>query len=86
MALKSVLDILDKQKLKYCILHGWQFLPDHLPSDLDIAVNLKDLDTLEKTLFRHKNGRLVQLLQHESSCFYFVIASGEEDAIQFTFM
>jgi len=84
MALKSILDILDKQKLKYCILHGWQFLPDHLPSDLDIAVNLKDLDTLEKTLFRHKNGRLVQLLQHESSCFYFVIASGEEDTIQFT--
>src|SRR5919109_24473 len=69
--------------IRYCILHGWQSLPDHLPSDLDIVVNPEDLRSLEEILLCYKDGEVCQLLQHESSGFYFVLSVREENKIRF---
>jgi len=59
---------------RYCILHGWQSLPEHLPSDLDIVVAPEDLPKLEQKLLWTDGARLVNLLRHESTCYYFVLA------------
>ena len=69
--------------IRYSILHGWQSLPERLPSDLDIAIAPEDLKKLERRLRDNGNGELVQLLQHETSCYYFVLAVGEENCIRF---
>ncbi|MEQ9619039.1 MAG: phosphotransferase [Deltaproteobacteria bacterium] len=68
---------------EYVILHGWQSLPDHHDSDLDIAINPQHLDILEESLFGFKSGKLVQMLQHESSCFYFVLAHKNGNGTEF---
>ena len=33
---------LDASNVRYCVLHSWEDLPDHLPSDLDLAVHPDD--------------------------------------------
>jgi thymidylate kinase len=70
-------------KLNYCILHGWQGLPEYLPSDLDIVVAPEDLSKLEKALLEANGARLVNLLQHESACYYFVLALQEDKKVRF---
>jgi thymidylate kinase len=67
----------------YCILHGWQGLPEYLPSDLDIVLAPKDLPKLEARLLNFPDTRLVNLLQHESTCYYFVLAFQEEGQLRF---
>lgn len=67
----------------YAILHSWQGLPDYLPSDLDIAVSPEELPKLEKALLETTGARLVQLLQHESTCCYFVLGIPNGKKIEF---
>ncbi len=67
--------------VKYCIVHGWQSLPEHLPSDLDIVISPQQLNALERSLA--SKGRIVQLLQHETSCFCFVLVTWEGDKVRF---
>jgi thymidylate kinase len=67
----------------YCILHGWQGLPEYLPSDLDIVLAPKDLPKLEARLLNFPDTCLVNLLQHESTCYYFVLAFQEEGQLRF---
>ncbi len=80
--LKELANDLSVSKIRYCILHGWQSLPENLFSDLDMVVRHADLRALERTLRNH-DGRLIQLLQHESSCFYFVLAIRQGSKIRF---
>ena len=70
--------------LRYAILHGWQGLPEHWPSDLDIAVTPEDLPRLESALLDANAALpLVNHLRHESTCDYFVLALQDENKIQF---
>src|SRR3990167_1052118 len=68
---------------EYAILHGWQSLPDRHDSDLDIAINPQHLYVLEESLVDFKSGKLVQMLQHESSCFYFIVAHKNGKGMKF---
>ncbi|MGI9533994.1 MAG: hypothetical protein ACR2NW_03515 [Thermodesulfobacteriota bacterium] len=68
---------------EYSVLHGWQNLPDKLDSDLDIVINPTHLNLLERSLLEGKEGKVVQLLQHESSCFYFVLAHKNGSGLEF---
>jgi len=70
-------------QLRYVILHGWDQMLDGLISDIDIALLPQDLSALERWLRNCAKGQLVQLLQHESSCFYFVLATVEDSKIRF---
>ena len=68
---------------KYAILHGWQGLPEYLPSDLDIIILPEELHKLERNLLEAKDAYLVNLLQHESTCFYFVLAVRNGEKVSF---
>ena len=69
--------------LRYCILHGWQGLPEHLPSDLDIVVVPEDLPKLEEHLLHVPKGRIVNLLQYCSTAYYFVLVIEDDRGICF---
>jgi thymidylate kinase len=75
--------VLAEERLSYCILHGWQPWPQASPSDVDIATTADDLGRLEETLRCGRCGRLVQLLQHEASGYYFVLAAPHGQAMRF---
>ena len=79
--LSSIQRVLNKSR--YCILHGWQGLPEHLSSDLDIVVVPEDLTRLEKVLLEAEEARLVNLLQHERTCYYFVLALWDGKGVLF---
>ena len=70
-------------KIEYALLHGWQGLPEHLPSDLDIALAPKDLAHLKQVLLSVKDAKLVNLLQHETTCYYFVLALQNGTRVRF---
>ncbi len=72
-----ILRPLDEHGIPYCVLHSWQELGGRPASDVDIAVRREHLAELESRLTSQPNVRCVQLLQHESSCFYFVLAVRE---------
>jgi len=68
-------ELTELNQLRYVILHGRDQLLTGLTSDIDMIVLPEDLLALESWMRNSPKGRLVQLLQHESSCFYFVLAS-----------
>jgi len=69
--------------IPYCVLHGWQWWPNDLSGDLDMAIAPQHLSALERSLQAQDEGRPVQLLQHEASGFYFVLACEGEQGIDF---
>ena len=71
-----------RKGVTYCILHGWQGLPEHLLSDLDIVVAPRDLPKLEKALLRVAGGRLVNLTLYKSTGYRFDLAK-EGNSIYF---
>ncbi len=71
------------QKIRYCCLTGWRHLPEQIPSDLDIIVPEEDLLMLVNTLFHSVDTKLINLLQHESTCYYFVLTFWRNGKPQF---
>lgn len=78
---RDVEKILDETE--YAVLHGWDSLPYSLRSDLDISVKPCHLGTLEESLSNYEGGRLVQMIQHEASCFFFILAVRNGKGIEF---
>jgi thymidylate kinase len=39
---RTLLRLLDESAIRYCVLHSWDQLPDHLSSDLDLAIHQDD--------------------------------------------
>lgn len=77
------LEILESAGVNYAVLHDWDELPDHLSSDLDIVLAPEDLPRLEEALLRAAGPRVVQVIQHEATSFYFVLAVEEEKGVRF---
>jgi thymidylate kinase len=75
--------LLGKCGLRYCVLHGWRSTPGNLESDVDLAVAANDLGRLEAVFRNAEGAQLVQLFQHETSCYYFVLAIRSGGTVQF---
>ncbi len=67
----------------YCVLHDWHNLPNHATSDIDIAISPDSLSKLTKVLVEESNVRLINLIQHESTCYYFVLAVRNGNHVRF---
>ena len=77
------MNTIEQVGVRYCILHGWQSLPDSLPSDLDILVAPQDLLALEKSLYAGSGAQFVQMLQYEASCYVFILAFKRNSEVSF---
>jgi thymidylate kinase len=69
--------------LIYCVLHGWQSLPESPPSDLDIAIAPNDLEKVEATFARTAYVRVMHLIQYEATGYCFVLATRQAGALCF---
>jgi len=69
---------LERAQIQYCILHGWTRLPEWRDGDLDVAIAPDQLGLLDSALEDVSDCRIVQLLQHETTGFFFVAWSRAE--------
>jgi len=81
--LKNLAHDLVRSDTRYCLLHGWQSLPEYLPSDLDLIVHPEDLSTLEGILRHDPESRIIQLIEYQASSFFFVLAILKGEKIRF---
>lgn len=72
-AAATLLSLLESSGGSYCILHGWRSLTT---SDLDIAIAPRDLGKLLRAVHRMEGTSVVQIVKHEATCNYFVLAIG----------
>lgn len=75
--LQLFFDFLGAQDINYCVVGDTKGVPDIILSDIDIVVSVNSLQQLSKLVrgFVDKEQlSLVQLLQHEQTAFYFVLA------------
>ncbi|PYX60243.1 MAG: hypothetical protein DMG76_03240 [Acidobacteria bacterium] len=78
--LLSFFTCLDRNHVRYCVLHSWDEIPQQLSSDLDIAVHPEDYQGLLFVfrLLKSKGYSLVQVINYyvESYCFRFLWFEG----------
>jgi len=73
--LLAVVTQLDRQGVRYCILHGYQHFDERINSDIDCIVDpAVPIEELVLTL-HSSDFRVVQHFQHESTCHYLVLYS-----------
>jgi thymidylate kinase len=75
---------LDARRLRYCVLHSFENLPEVLTSDLDIAVASGDFPRLSDVLIalEARGYRAVQCLNYAVGGYYFVFAWTEESSVR----
>ncbi|HOY70141.1 MAG TPA: hypothetical protein PKV03_02765 [Methylotenera sp.] len=69
---------LDNQNIPYVILSGYQGYPDQIDSDVDFMVSEADfakLPHLFKESKTHFGAPLIQVLQHETTACYYILAN-----------
>lgn len=77
---------LESHGIPYVILSGYQGYPDRIDSDIDFMVSEADFKRLP-ALFNETGivpgARLIQLLQHETSACYYVLAQQTSDRVAY---
>jgi len=72
--LVNLFNCLDRNEVRYCVLHSWEELPQKLSSDLDIAVHPEDARKLPLLFLslREKGYTAVQVFNYFVDAYYFV--------------
>jgi len=60
------------------VLHGHEGFPDNVPSDVDVVATERTLTKL-KRMVESRELNLIQILQHEASCYYWVFYDWDKD-------
>lgn len=80
--LSECLRTLESAGIETCILHGYHTYPDRIPSDVDFIVppeKLAKIPTLLKEAAARLGSQLVQVIQHEATCYFYILASPGAD-------
>jgi thymidylate kinase len=81
----TLFSVLEEENIGYCILAGYDTLPDNLQSDIDFMVSNEDfirLGALVTEVARRTQTQFVQSLNHEISACSFVIARVSEGNVE----
>ncbi len=82
-----LLEFLEKEKIPYVVVGDSRSFPTKIEGDLDIVVGSQSIEHISRILFRFSalcNVRMVQVLQHEQTAFYHVLAITEKNvSVQF---
>src|SRR5712691_4579234 len=75
---------LGARRLRYCVLHSFENLPEVLASDLDIAVASGEFPRLPGVLaaLESRGYRAVQCLNYAVGGYYFVFSWTEESSVR----
>jgi serine acetyltransferase/thymidylate kinase len=74
---QALFERMRESDVEFCVLGDTRRYPDEIPSDLDIAVAPQELARMPRLLSQFSQDlglRLVQLIRHERSACYFVLA------------
>jgi thymidylate kinase len=79
LLLAALFKALDLHGVRYCVLHGWQRLPEVSRGDVDLAVHPEDRRKLSSAFgaLASQEFRLVQCLNYAPGGYYFVFAWAE---------
>jgi thymidylate kinase len=86
---KQILDGLfesfERLDIPYCVLHGYETLPESAPSDVDIAIDPKQKEAIDAIIYRlaAETGSVVtQKLYYDiPHCYYYVICHASDNKI-----
>lgn len=72
--LRALFEALEKQHIRWCVLHSWEGLPDELESDLDMAIHPEDSGKFPRVLteLRRQGYVPAQCLEYDVGARYFV--------------
>jgi thymidylate kinase len=77
---RTLFRLLRESSIRYCVLHGWDELPDHLSSDLDLAIHPQDKPAIPSILesMRHNGYTPYQWKNYATKghSFYFYWTTG----------
>ena len=79
---RALFRFLDEETRGYCVVGITDGFPDHIESDIDIVVDQDDWTTFPEKLDRFceaQGVKLVQVLQHEQTAYYFVLSWFDPD-------
>ena len=75
--MQDIVRALENEASDFCILNGYQNYPDTIDSDIDaISENPRRIPHI---LSQHKVAKVVQLLQHETTAFYYVVYRASQE-------
>ena len=84
--LSALFNRLEESQLSWCVLHGYDRLPEEITSDVDclvapeaLSARLGQIKNIIQSLCTDTNAVLVQWIQHEATAHYFVFASKTEN-------
>lgn len=83
---RQMVDVFETADIPYCILAGYDGLPQSLDSDIDFMVLPEtngDLPGIMAEIASRCDARLIQHLQHETTASYFVLARLQDARITF---
>jgi hypothetical protein len=82
----AVIAQFNRAALPYCILSGYEEYPDRIPSDVDLMVRPADMPRVSTLLAQAADrcgARVLQVIQHETSACYFVLAKDDGRQVGF---
>lgn len=75
--LRAMFKRLNEKKIRYCVLHSYEQLPDFAPSDVDIAVDLDGMQNVEPIIYelaKDLGFKVIQKLYYDVPIsFYYVL-------------
>ena len=77
VVVKNLFSFIQNNGIRYCIVGDARAYPNHIDGDIDILLEPDALPTLGEKLFHfycEQNVRLVQILQHEQTAWFFILA------------
>lgn len=83
---KAFVQEMNRSRIPYCLLSGYERFPDPGESDVDFMVPAEDLDRIAPLLqrvARRTGALLVQALQHETEACYYVLARRVGDGVAY---
>lgn len=84
--IQPLFDALESECSAYCVLAGYETLPDYAVSDIDFMVSEEDFARLPKIMQSLADScgmSFVQFLQHETSACYYILASVDGATVTF---
>lgn len=80
--LNQVITFLERSGIRYCVVGDSRPLPEEIDGDVDIVVEQSEIDALPGRLSefcRSRDFQLVQVIQHESTAYFCVVASQDSN-------
>ena len=72
----ALLDLFERERIRYALVGNTDEYPDHIGSDVDIVTDAEGMNRFHRAIWTmEKQGlRVVQRFQHEITAFYYILA------------